>query len=227
MADSEAMCTVVVSLAPEAPVPLLLLGIRDEFTGRPQPPTRALGRPGQSRVGGADRRARRAGRRDLARGAPRRVPGRLYPERPGPRRSAGSPPVPRRAPAAGRGRGTAGPVRTAPGPGHPGPLRSVLPGLRRPGLGADAGLGRRERRTHQARAGHPRADQRRPHVPAGPRQPGRPPTRRRPASARSSPRPGRPAIRPPHCGGARGGWFARLDDGLSAVAPAAITIRRQ
>ena len=41
MADSEAMCTVVVSLAPEAPVPLLLLGIRDEFTGRPwQPPAR-------------------------------------------------------------------------------------------------------------------------------------------------------------------------------------------
>jgi hypothetical protein len=35
MADSEAMCTVVVSLAPAAPVPLLLLGIRDEFTGRP------------------------------------------------------------------------------------------------------------------------------------------------------------------------------------------------
>jgi len=35
MADSEAMCTVVVSLEPEAPVPLLLLGIRDEFTGRP------------------------------------------------------------------------------------------------------------------------------------------------------------------------------------------------
>ena len=35
MADSDAMCTVVVSLTPEAPVPLLLLGIRDEFTGRP------------------------------------------------------------------------------------------------------------------------------------------------------------------------------------------------
>jgi transport and Golgi organization protein 2 len=35
MADSEAMCTVVVSLAPAAPVPLLLLGVRDEFTGRP------------------------------------------------------------------------------------------------------------------------------------------------------------------------------------------------
>jgi hypothetical protein len=35
------MCTVVVSLTPEAPVPLLLLGIRDEFTGRPwQPPAR-------------------------------------------------------------------------------------------------------------------------------------------------------------------------------------------
>jgi hypothetical protein len=33
------MCTVVVSLAPETPVPMLLLGIRDEFTGRPwQPP---------------------------------------------------------------------------------------------------------------------------------------------------------------------------------------------
>ena len=45
MADSEAMCTVVVSLAPEAPVPLLLLGVRDEFTGRPwQPPGPALGR---------------------------------------------------------------------------------------------------------------------------------------------------------------------------------------
>jgi hypothetical protein len=29
------MCTVVLSLQPEAPVPLLLLGIRDEFTGRP------------------------------------------------------------------------------------------------------------------------------------------------------------------------------------------------
>lgn len=41
MADSEAMCTVVVSLTPEAPVPLLLLGIRDEFTGRPwRPPAR-------------------------------------------------------------------------------------------------------------------------------------------------------------------------------------------
>jgi Transport and Golgi organisation 2 len=41
MADSEAMCTVVLSLLPEAPVPLLLLGVRDEFTGRPwQPPAR-------------------------------------------------------------------------------------------------------------------------------------------------------------------------------------------
>jgi hypothetical protein len=29
------MCTVVVSLAPGDPVPLLLLGVRDEFTGRP------------------------------------------------------------------------------------------------------------------------------------------------------------------------------------------------
>jgi hypothetical protein len=41
MKHSEAMCTVVVSLSPEAPVPLLLLGVRDEFTGRPwQPPAR-------------------------------------------------------------------------------------------------------------------------------------------------------------------------------------------
>ena len=38
MADSEAMCTVVVSLDPDGPVPLLLLGIRDEFTGRPWRP---------------------------------------------------------------------------------------------------------------------------------------------------------------------------------------------
>jgi len=29
------MCTVVVSLAPQDQVPLLLLGVRDEFTGRP------------------------------------------------------------------------------------------------------------------------------------------------------------------------------------------------
>jgi hypothetical protein len=35
------MCTVVLSLQPEGPVPLLLLGVRDEFTGRPwQPPAR-------------------------------------------------------------------------------------------------------------------------------------------------------------------------------------------
>jgi hypothetical protein len=41
MKHSVAMCTVVVSLAPQAPVPLLLLGVRDEFTGRPwQPPAR-------------------------------------------------------------------------------------------------------------------------------------------------------------------------------------------
>ncbi len=56
MADSEAMCTVVVSLAPEDPVPLLLLGIRDEFTGRPwQPPARHwLGSP---LIGGRDEQA--------------------------------------------------------------------------------------------------------------------------------------------------------------------------
>ena len=56
MADSEAMCTVVVSLAPQAPAPLLLLGIRDEFTGRPvAAASPALARPA---VVTADRRAR-------------------------------------------------------------------------------------------------------------------------------------------------------------------------
>ena len=100
MADSEAMCTVVVSLAPQAPVPLLLLGIRDEFTGRPwQPPARHwAARPLPS--GAADRRARRAGRRHLARGAPRRLPrvscilnGRGQAARPDRRRSRGDLPL--------------------------------------------------------------------------------------------------------------------------------------
>ena len=62
MADSEAMCTVVVSLAPQAPVPLLLLGIRDEFTGRPwQPPARHWAVPEtpewSSLIGGRDEQA--------------------------------------------------------------------------------------------------------------------------------------------------------------------------
>ena len=59
MADSEAMCTVVVSLAPQAPVPLLLLGIRDEFTGRPwQPPARHWPAPEWSPlIGGRDEQA--------------------------------------------------------------------------------------------------------------------------------------------------------------------------
>ncbi len=56
MADSEAMCTVVVSLQPDAPVPLLLLGVRDEFTGRPwQPPARHW--PGSPLIGGLDEQA--------------------------------------------------------------------------------------------------------------------------------------------------------------------------
>ena len=56
MADSEAMCTVVVSLDPDNPVPLLLLGIRDEFTGRPwQPPARHW--PGSALIGGLDEQA--------------------------------------------------------------------------------------------------------------------------------------------------------------------------
>jgi len=50
------MCTVVVSLAPEDQVPLLLLGIRDEFTGRPwQPPARHW--PGSPLIGGLDEEA--------------------------------------------------------------------------------------------------------------------------------------------------------------------------
>ena len=50
------MCTVVVSLAPEDRVPLLLLGIRDEFTGRPwQPPARHW--PGSPLIGGRDEQA--------------------------------------------------------------------------------------------------------------------------------------------------------------------------
>ena len=59
MADSEAMCTVVVSLTPEAPVPLLLLGIRDEFTGRPwQRPARHWAAPELAPlIGGLDEQA--------------------------------------------------------------------------------------------------------------------------------------------------------------------------
>jgi len=50
------MCTVVVSLAPEDQVPLLLLGIRDEFTDRPwQPPARHW--PGSPLIGGRDEQA--------------------------------------------------------------------------------------------------------------------------------------------------------------------------
>src|SRR5512146_885783 len=54
--DSKAMCTVVVSLDPGNPVPLLLLGIRDEFTGRPwRPPARHW--PGSPLIGGRDEEA--------------------------------------------------------------------------------------------------------------------------------------------------------------------------
>ncbi len=50
------MCTVVVSLAPAEPMPLLLLGFRDELTGRPwQPPARHW--PGLPLVGGRDEQA--------------------------------------------------------------------------------------------------------------------------------------------------------------------------
>jgi hypothetical protein len=50
------MCTVIVSLDPDNPVPLLLLGIRDEFTGRPwQRPARHW--PGSPLIGGRDEQA--------------------------------------------------------------------------------------------------------------------------------------------------------------------------
>jgi hypothetical protein len=50
------MCTVIVSLDPENPVPLLLLGIRDEFAGRPwQRPARHW--PGSPLAGGRDEQA--------------------------------------------------------------------------------------------------------------------------------------------------------------------------
>lgn len=56
MADSEAMCTVVVSLAPGDQMPLLLMGFRDEFTDRPwQPPARHW--TGSPLVGGRDEQA--------------------------------------------------------------------------------------------------------------------------------------------------------------------------
>ena len=50
------MCTVVISLAPAEPMPLLLLGFRDELTGRPwQLPARHW--PGSPLVGGRDDQA--------------------------------------------------------------------------------------------------------------------------------------------------------------------------
>jgi uncharacterized protein with NRDE domain len=50
------VCTVVISLAPAEPMPLLLLGFRDELTGRPwQPP--AAHWPGSPLVGGRDEQA--------------------------------------------------------------------------------------------------------------------------------------------------------------------------
>jgi hypothetical protein len=50
------VCTVVISLAPADDVPLLLLGIRDEFTGRPwQPPARHW--PGSPLIAGRDEQA--------------------------------------------------------------------------------------------------------------------------------------------------------------------------
>jgi len=50
------VCTVVLSLAPAEPMPLLLLGFRDELTDRPwQPPARHW--PGSPLVGGRDEQA--------------------------------------------------------------------------------------------------------------------------------------------------------------------------
>jgi hypothetical protein len=50
------MCTVVLSLEPDARVPLLLLGVRDELAGRPwRPPARHW--PGSPLIGGLDEQA--------------------------------------------------------------------------------------------------------------------------------------------------------------------------
>ena len=50
------MCTVVISFAPGEPMPLLLLGVRDEFVGRSwQPPARHW--PGSPLIGGRDEQA--------------------------------------------------------------------------------------------------------------------------------------------------------------------------
>ena len=50
------VCTAVISLAPAARMPLLLMGFRDEFTGRPwQPPARHW--PGSPLIGGRDEQA--------------------------------------------------------------------------------------------------------------------------------------------------------------------------
>ena len=50
------VCTVVISLAPADPMPLLLMGFRDEFTGRPwQPPARHWA--GSPLIGGRDEQA--------------------------------------------------------------------------------------------------------------------------------------------------------------------------
>jgi Transport and Golgi organisation 2 len=50
------VCTVVISFAPADPMPLLLVGFRDEFTARPwQPPARHW--PGSPLVGGRDEQA--------------------------------------------------------------------------------------------------------------------------------------------------------------------------
>jgi Transport and Golgi organisation 2 len=50
------VCTVVVSFVPDAPMPLLLLGVRDEFAGRPWlPPARHW--PGSPLIGGRDEQA--------------------------------------------------------------------------------------------------------------------------------------------------------------------------
>lgn len=52
------MCTVILSLQPSAPVPLLLLGVRDEFTGRPwRPPARHWTGPLSGLVGAVDEQA--------------------------------------------------------------------------------------------------------------------------------------------------------------------------
>src|ERR1700761_276541 len=129
------MCTGAVSLAPDAPVPLLLLGVRDEFTGRPwRPPARHW--PGSPLIGGIDEQA---GGTWLAvhPGVPRvacLLNSRGFFADPARPRRGGEPPAPARRGGPGRARRPRRRSRRARC------LRPVPPDLRHPGIRNGAGL---------------------------------------------------------------------------------------